>query len=398
MKLFQKGELKLLWPFYLDSIISPLLYFYPLFLIIYLKDLGFSLFQIGILAYSAPATIMLVSEIPTGAIADLYGRKFSVILGNVLTGVFFLLMFFTTNYYALLSLSALIGFSLTFNSGAYEAWATDLIRKNKKNLLQSFFVKTRVFDSAALIFSGLIGVVLVGIFGTKVIFPITAASFFIATVLMIFAKENYKKRRIETKDALKEIKQQSSKAIKYSYKNKVIFYFLIASAFVLLATEMTENIASVPFLQDLGLPDYAFGYVWSGVALMGVIAPLITQRFYAKNRERTFIITTILFAAISLLIISLAQVLAFALLLIFLNAFFDFARKPAERIYFQKFIPSKLRASIGSVESMFLSVISIIAAPIGGLLVDTIGSRHTILISSIILIPAIIVFSRIKEN
>jgi len=356
------------------------------------------LFQIGLLAYSAPAMIMLISEIPTGAIADLYGRKFSVILGNILSGIFFFLMFFTTDYYTLLVLSALVGFSLTFNSGAHEAWVIDLIRKEKKDYLQNFFVKTRVFDSGALILSGFVGVFLVGLFGVKVIFPVTAISFFIATFLMVFAKENYRKRKVKIKDSFKELKKQSSLAVSYSYKHKVIFYFLIAMAFILFATEMAENIAAVPFLQGLGMPDHAFGYIWSGVALMGVISPLFSQRFYSKNKEKKFIATSILLSALFLLFIPVAKKLTFAVIIILAFAFFDFARKPAERVYFQRFIPTKIRASVGSVESMFLSLIGIIAAPIGGLLVDTIGSQYTLFLSGIIMIPAAIIFYRIKNK
>ena len=398
MKFFKKGELRLLWPFYLDSIISPLLYFYPLFLIVYLKGLGFSLFQIGILAYSAPATMMLISEIPTGAIADKFGRKFSVILSNVLAGIFFLMMFFTVNYYALLILSALIGFALTFHSGAYEAWAVDLINKEKKSYLQTFFVKTRVFDSSALILSGFIGAFLVSIFGIKIIFVVTSLSFFIATGILIFQRENFQKRRGNVRGSFSELKKQAGQAVEYSYNHPVIFYFLIAMAFLLFATEMIENIAAVPFLQGLGMPDYAFGYLWSGMAFMGVVAPLVIQRFYEKSNKRKIIGMVILLSAVTLLFILLAKALILAVILLLLFAFFDFARKPVERVYFHKFIPSKLRASIGSVESMFLSIIGIIAAPVGGFLVDTIGSQYTLFIAGIIILPAAIIFFRIKDK
>jgi len=78
MKIFQKGELKLLWPFYLDAFLSPMLFFMPAFVVVYFRDLGFSLFQISLLTMMMPLSMFLF-EIPTGAIADLYGRKFSVL-------------------------------------------------------------------------------------------------------------------------------------------------------------------------------------------------------------------------------------------------------------------------------------------------------------------------------
>src|SRR3989344_1277986 len=85
MKFFKQGELKLLWLFYLDALISPMLFFMPAFIIIYFRNLGFSLFQISLLTMMMPL-LMLLFEIPTGAIADVYGRKFSVLLGALIQG------------------------------------------------------------------------------------------------------------------------------------------------------------------------------------------------------------------------------------------------------------------------------------------------------------------------
>src|SRR3989338_7443408 len=128
MNLFEKGELKLLWPFYLDSLLSPLLFFMPAFIIIYFQNLGISLFQLGILmAVSHLAS--LIFEVPTGALADIFGRKFSVLLGTLLLGIAFLSLFFVTSFVGVLLIFAFIGFSFTLPSGAKEAWTTDLIGK-----------------------------------------------------------------------------------------------------------------------------------------------------------------------------------------------------------------------------------------------------------------------------
>ena len=70
MKFFKQGELKLLWPFYLDALISPMLFFMPAFVVVYFRDLGLSLFQISILTMMMPL-FMFLFEIPTGAIADI---------------------------------------------------------------------------------------------------------------------------------------------------------------------------------------------------------------------------------------------------------------------------------------------------------------------------------------
>ena len=64
MKFFKKNELRLLWPFYLDALLATILYIFPAFSILYFKDIGLSLFQIGLLG-SAMSLSIILFEIPT---------------------------------------------------------------------------------------------------------------------------------------------------------------------------------------------------------------------------------------------------------------------------------------------------------------------------------------------
>jgi len=77
LKPFSKSELKILWPFYLESFLGTLLFILIPFEIVYFRSIGLSSTQIGFLIALWPLASLLF-EIPTGAVADLYGRKFSV--------------------------------------------------------------------------------------------------------------------------------------------------------------------------------------------------------------------------------------------------------------------------------------------------------------------------------
>ena len=71
---FKKGELKLLFPFYVCYLLISLLALVFPFFVIYFRDLGFSFFQISILLTSY-SFAMFIFEIPTGAFADGYSRR-----------------------------------------------------------------------------------------------------------------------------------------------------------------------------------------------------------------------------------------------------------------------------------------------------------------------------------
>src|SRR3989338_3354986 len=123
---FKQGKLEILKPCYLTDFLAYIFHFAPIFYVVYLSQLGFSLFHIGLLLAIIPL-ISLIFEIPTGAIADLYGRKFSVLLGYFLEGLSFLLLFFVNDFFSILAIFAFLGFAQTLSSGAKEAWVVDLI-------------------------------------------------------------------------------------------------------------------------------------------------------------------------------------------------------------------------------------------------------------------------------
>ena len=192
MKLFQPNELKLLWTFYLDALISPMLYFVPVFFVLYFKELNFTLTQISILMAVAPL-FSLIFEVPTGAFADLYGRKASVLLSFFLAAIGYGLLTFFTNFFTLLFIFAFIGFAHTFASGAKEAWVVDLLRK-QKGLFANYTAKMQAFDAFGLVVSGIVGAIFVKAFGLIILWPITALCFLISLIILFFAPEKKVKK------------------------------------------------------------------------------------------------------------------------------------------------------------------------------------------------------------
>ena len=89
-------------------------------------------------------------------------------------------------------------------------------------------------------------------------------------------------------------------------------------------------------------------------------------------------------------------VLAFGLIM--LMDFFDLWKRPSERVYFHRYVPSNLRASVGSVETLIMSLAAIITLPVAGYVVDVIGPRYGIVIAGLAAIPAAIIYYKISNN
>jgi MFS family permease len=398
MKIFQKDELKLLGIFYLEALVSSIFVFFPAFMIIYFVNIGLSFFQISLIT-----TILLLFrflfEIPTGAIADVFGRKFSVLLGLLIAGITFFFLLFFDSFYSLMIIFAILGFAGTFESGARESWAVDLIKREKKNNLQQhYFIKLDSIASFGLVLSGLIGALVVKNFGLSSIWFFAGIACLISFFLLGFEKEHFVKRKVKIKDSFKDLTKQSKVSINYARHHKVLFLFLIATAFIVFANEFNGSLAWVPFLQNLGFPEHAFGYLWSAMGVMGIFAPFVSLKFLKKGKERKFILTAILLTILFLTLVIFVKSILFAFLIILSQLFFSGMSRPVERSYFHKFIKSKLRATVGSVESMLIGLVALIAMPLAGLSIDYFGARYTILLSALLMIPSAIIFFKIKDG
>ncbi|MAH45780.1 hypothetical protein CMI37_08110 [Candidatus Pacearchaeota archaeon] len=397
MKFFQKDELKLLWPFYLDALISPLLFFLPVFIVVFLAGLELSFFQIGILVAVTPL-FQLIFEIPTGAIADLYGRKFSVLFGYLLEGLVVLSLFFVRDYYLMLGAFALWGFASTLSSGSKEAWVIDLVEKKSKSLSKSFFHKSQSFDAFALVISGIIGAFIVKKFGMSSIWLFAFFSFVISSSILLFAKENFVKRKIKIRQSFSELIKQTKETFSYGYRHHVLYYYLIASFVFTLGLAFSMGITWTPLLLELNFPEHYFGYMWSAIAMSMMIAPIFSNKLLKERKEKKFIMISLALSALVTFFILFPKEWIFALVVLLTIQFFMILRMPASKMYFHRFIPSKLRATMGSVDAMLSSLAGIIAVPIVGYLIDVIGARYTILIYAPITILVIFIYSRIKEG
>ena len=69
----------------------------------------------------------LLFEIPTGIVADVYSRKWSMVIGYVIWGIGFIIQGLIPIYEVVLVSQLIWGLGFTFVSGAPEAWLVDEI-------------------------------------------------------------------------------------------------------------------------------------------------------------------------------------------------------------------------------------------------------------------------------
>jgi len=115
--------------------------FFEIFFLLYLKETGLSYTSIGFL-YSIRQIVINLMEIPSGLLADSFGRK-RALLFSFFAYILSFLIFYISNHFYLLSLAMIFfGFGEAFRSGTHKAIILSYLRQ--KNLLA---LKSRYYGS-----------------------------------------------------------------------------------------------------------------------------------------------------------------------------------------------------------------------------------------------------------
>lgn len=145
-----------IWKFYVYQFIAGFWLISPILVIFYLANntnftqVG-SIEAIGLLA-------LILFEIPSGAFADLIGRKKSVFLGLIFSGIELILIGYGANYLAFMVAAFLGGIGASLISGADSSLLYDSLKKLKKeNLFEKIKGKANAIMYVSVVVASLIG-------------------------------------------------------------------------------------------------------------------------------------------------------------------------------------------------------------------------------------------------
>ena len=103
--------------------------FFDAFFILFLVESGLSYTQIGIL-YGVREIVINVFEIPSGIIADTYGRKTSLIASFIIYILSFIIFYFFSDFWLFMLAFILYGIADAFRSGTHKGMIMDYLKMN----------------------------------------------------------------------------------------------------------------------------------------------------------------------------------------------------------------------------------------------------------------------------
>ncbi|TSC86699.1 MAG: major facilitator transporter [Microgenomates group bacterium Gr01-1014_7] len=344
---------------------------------IFLLDAGLSNFE----AFAANAFFtagMVVFEVPTGIIADTFGRRVSYLLGAFTLATSTLLYLFMWQihgpFWGWAVSSVLLGLGFTFFSGALEAWLVDaLAASNFKGNLDGVFAKAQMVGGAAMLTGSVAGGVIAQFTSLGIPYILRALILFANFGTAFFLMKDLGFTPKKTKNPLNEMKNIFNSSIKHGLGNPSVRWVMLAAPFVT-GVSFYVFYALQPFLLKLYGDEKAYTIAGLVAALVacaqiagGFIAPHV-RKLFTKRTSVLFSGTFI--AVLSLLLVSATSNFYIALILIFLWGLTFAALMPIRQAYLNGIIPSQQRATVLSFDSLMGSSGGIFVQPILGKVAD----------------------------
>ncbi len=286
---------------------------------LFLLDGGLS--NVEAFAANAIYTLGLVLfEIPTGMVADTWGRKTSYLLGAGVQLVGNLLYFWMWHtkgpFWGWAAASLLLGFGYTFFSGALDAWLVDALEHaGYKGDLDPIFAKNQIATGVAMLVGTIAGgfIAQVATLGTPYLVraSVQLVSFIVAIAVM--RDIGFKPERAA--GVAQQIKRLAAAGWKYGIKNRPVRWVLLAAPFYL-GTGIYGFYAAQPYLLDLFGNHEAIGV--AGIAAAGIAATQVAGGFavpYVRKifpRRTHILIACAVLTIVSLVLIGLIHVFAVA--------------------------------------------------------------------------------------
>lgn len=365
-----------IWKFYLYKFLRGL-WISATIWTLYLLARGLDYSQIGITEIVFSGVVLLL-EIPSGAFADLIGRKWSVFFGYTIVGLAMLFLGLTGNYLAILIVLAFNGIGESLYSGADNAHLYDSLKMlNKEKLYAKIDGKANAIFSLASVVGGFIGAYL---FTINISYPYFLGSFvfFLTGVSFLFMEEPRKKKKY----SMKKHYIQIIEGLKY-VKGHPQVKWIIAFTSLISGLFWYQIFIVQPSLVGLGFDVKYFGFLFTLIWGLEAIIYWNAHKILNYFGEKKALFGIALIHIVCFLILSKINVW-FGLIFIIINYFGRGLFYPITNNYIQKHIMSSHRATTLSVQNFAVSLMIILSTFIFSRLTDMLSINKVYLIVGIV--------------
>lgn len=306
-------------------------------------------------------------EIPTGTIADFFGRKFSLAASGIVGAIAAIVYVSAPNFYVFLLAEFLWALGAALLSGADTAMLYDTLKQEKrekesKKILSSY----ESYGLAGILAGAPIGSIIAANFGVVAPMIATAVPFFLSALVVLTVPEPKVFRAVKRENYFKILRESLS----FFAKHRTLKIFTLDIAFVGGVSYIMIWLFQ-PLLKSIGVPIFWYGFVQAAF-VVGEILILRSIDFFEKifggNKKYLFLSTLII--GTSFVFTGFVKFVPAVLVAIILVCSLGLTRPTIMGNYANKYIPTAKRATILSAISMFRRIFIAVFNPVIGFVVD----------------------------
>ncbi|UYP46839.1 hypothetical protein NEF87_003124 [Candidatus Lokiarchaeum ossiferum] len=320
--------------------------------ILYFQARGLSFTQIGLLEAIISAVIFF-TDIPSGAFADIFGRKLSTSLGMGLWGLSLILTAVFTTFNGYVFAAILMGFGDSFLSGAINALFYDTLKQmNKDQEYIKYTSRRDIITSIAIILASILGAIFYTI-DIRLPYLVHGITLTIAGIIAFTMKEPITFEKSKTVAAQYKL---IGKSLCFVWKNHIVRFITIFWVLVLTVPMLFCNMMESFYLVEINIPVIYFGLIFAFTrGVIGFFAPLRFSIEKKLGEKGSFYGITIIFGVMLFLMVLLTTPLSLAFVFIF---FFtrDYTWTILDK-YANDHIPSDRRATVLSIINFCLNLV-----------------------------------------
>jgi len=303
---------------------------------------------------------MVLFEVPTGVIADTWGRRASFLIGTItlfVSTLFYLYLWQVNGAFYLWAISSMaIGLGFTFFSGAVEAWIVDAMHdKGYKGSMESVFAKGQVAGGAAMLLGSVAGGVVAQYSNLGVPFILRTIMLLVTFFYALFYMRDWGFTPKKTSQPYQEMKTLFKASLDHGWRKRPVRLIILAAPFTF-GVGIFAFYAMQPYLLELYGDTKAYtiagltGAIVAGAQMVGgIIVPYVRKLF----RKRTTILSVAAVVnVIALVLIGFTDDFYIAIFLLIIWAMVYSFEMPVRQAYLNEMIPGEQRATVLSFDSL----------------------------------------------
>ncbi|MCB9450504.1 MAG: MFS transporter [Anaerolineaceae bacterium] len=369
------------------------------------EKVGLNPLQLVLLGTTLEVSVLLF-EIPTGVVADVYSRRLSVIIGFFIMGAGFVIEGVFPVFSIIVVSQILWGLGYTFTSGATSAWIADEL--GAENLTRVYLRNTQISHAGDLL--GILGGVLLGSLAINL--PIIVGGLGIMGVgvfLLLWMPENgFHPVPPEDRGSWGQLFNTFRAGLRLVRGRRALLAIMGIGLFFGLYSEGYDRLWTAHLLQNFTFPTLGgwqpvvwFGLMNAGRAILSITLSELLVRRVSSGRAQLLVRVTLVLSGLLVLALfgfafSMSFVAAAALVLVI--GVLRSTIAPLYEAWVNQHVESSVRATVLSMTGQVDAVGQIAGGPVVGWIGNTISIRAALATSALLLSPVLLLLGRLLRR